>query len=816
MGNKESRVAWLLAVATLTFGTLLGCSGPKGDPGRNATAPDGGGCSVADNGDGTSTVSCADGTSVTISNGQSGEAGKTGTNCTATQFDGGITLTCGDASTTIYNNAGQPGQPGLNAGQTPGLTVTASASAPANGKFYAQGEKIVYTATLTTAAGAPVSLGYFSTAALYMNGPRDVLKDKTAVKLLGCSTDRSAHPHHYLDLAASPAPAGLVVSGNKVTFTTAAITDEDPGTYTFGLRLVPKDFPFDATFDLTDVQIKTETAEPLIVGVDKADGTGSCADCHLGAANGKEYMHHIDPGYSPTGSPDLDSVPTRTCLMCHNEDGYAAIQVCADGTKASGGKCADSSTPTYMPDPIVRRVHGVHMGENLLSALDTGATGDFEAYAGLAFPADIKNCQKCHNNTDPGGDTWKTKLSREACGACHDNIDWATGNMVPPRPTSVKCTQDSDCNSLNSYEKPTCNTTTGYCEYTKHGGGPQTDDAQCSTVCHKANGLAPSVEEAHKIAPLAVAYTVDISMTAPTNGTDYEGSEAPKVTITLKDATSGATVDPTANMPKAAQFFVSGPREDTMPVLTTAAANIDPTQHYIYNDLTASGDTNLTVTSSGFEYQLASVSGLKPGTYTVFARFQKASEARSFAVLNFQVGTATEEPMIATNCTSCHEDTRMHGYAPFNPDICKNCHDYQAQGTPPDLGWTTGNRNGFGTTPLSRRVHGVHFGKYLSNPTQNTSGIEDIVFPQDVRNCTKCHATSDDWKTEPSRLACLACHDSDADQAHGTLMTVDPTPGQPYSGDEVESCKSCHGPGAEFSVENVHNISDPYAPPYPR
>jgi hypothetical protein len=48
------------------------------------------------------------------------------------------------------------------------------------------------------------------------------------------------------------------------------------------------------------------------------------------------------------------------------------------------------------------------------------------------------------------------------------------------------------------------------------------------------------------------------------------------------------------------------------------------------------------------------------------------------------------------------------------------------------------------------------------------------------------------------------------------LMTIDPTPADDYSGDELETCDTCHGTGADFEIGAEHNISDPYSPPYPR
>jgi OmcA/MtrC family decaheme c-type cytochrome len=197
----------------------------------------------------------------------------------------------------------------------------------------------------------------------------------------------------------------------------------------------------------------------------------------------------------------------------------------------------------------------------------------------------------------------------------------------------------------------------------------------------------------------------------------------------------------------------------------------------------------------------------------------------------FQVGTATPEKKVATNCTDCHGDTVFHltagpiHAAPFDTDYCKACHDYGHPNTG-DLfknqgGTSLNGWSGFGAMPIVRRVHGVHFGHYLehseeiyANATKATFG--EIIFPQDVRNCTKCHAETDTWKQKPARMACLACHDSDAAKAHGKLMTYMPDPTDPYGPLAQESCIICHGENAEFSADKVHDISSPYVPPYPR
>ncbi|MDF1564836.1 MAG: cytochrome C [Deltaproteobacteria bacterium] len=107
-----------------------------------------------------------------------------------------------------------------------------------------------------------------------------------------------------------------------------------------------------------------------------------------------------------------------------------------------------------------------------------------------------------------------------------------------------------------------------------------------------------------------------------------------------------------------------------------------------------------------------------------------------------------------------------------------------------------------GGVPISRRVHAIHNGQNLTYPNETVAYNDlvkgrnwDIEFTQDIRNCETCHptaTTSGSFLTEPDRHACRGCHDSDAAQAHYKVMTFDPTPNAPWSGDEEESCKVCH------------------------
>jgi hypothetical protein len=256
-------------------------------------------------------------------------------------------------------------------------------------------------------------------------------------------------------------------------------------------------------------------------------------------------------------------------------------------------------------------------------------------------------------------------------------------------------------------------------------------------------------------------------------------------------------------------------------------------------------------------YQLDDVKGLTPGTYLIYAYLipngvlagtvekpgpagQPNAAAKALNVsrtaigfLTFQVGTETVEKKVAAGCADCHADTIWHldegpiHPQPFDTDYCKACHDYQRWSGTGDLFPRTGGNStsgwaGFGAKPTSARVHNIHYGRYMENPEYgyagNPTAFAEIIFPQDVRNCVKCHnaSTTGTWKTNANRLACSGCHDGDKAVAHMDSMILNPNPSDPYDSRRVETCSICHGAGRDFSPDKVHNIASPYVPPYTR
>ncbi len=236
--------------------------------------------------------------------------------------------------------------------------------------------------------------------------------------------------------------------------------------------------------------------------------------------------------------------------------------------------------------------------------------------------------------------------------------------------------------------------------------------------------------------------------------------------------------------------------------------------------------------TTAIKYYLDNVDNLAPGTYVINVEFADRGRGPgnpaeppyvdyrtpSVAVATFNVKTAdtkafpgnVEKP-IAAGCEVCHWSDAGTGFVLDFPrhhknvnaqavDQCGGCHMYKSAMNPVATAYSVAD---FGTKPLSRRVHAFHDGSQLNYPTI-TVGHEEtaafgrnwrITYPMDIRNCESCHpagATSGTWKTNPNRLACMGCHDSDAATTHMDAMTYDPTPMVPWSGDEQESCKACH------------------------
>ncbi|HET8541111.1 MAG TPA: OmcA/MtrC family decaheme c-type cytochrome [Anaeromyxobacter sp.] len=163
--------------------------------------------------------------------------------------------------------------------------------------------------------------------------------------------------------------------------------------------------------------------------IQSADGryvavTENCNSCHstLGGIPGD------NPESSGAGFHGGSRNKVEYCVVCHTDQRrYGRTEATYDPatlTFSGSTNLVDGRAVGNLPNLI----HKTHLGGIL-------AKKGYD-YAGVRFnevhyPQDVRNCQKCHNAaTAAQGDSWKVNPSRLACGACHDGINFATGEGV--------------------------------------------------------------------------------------------------------------------------------------------------------------------------------------------------------------------------------------------------------------------------------------------------------------------------------------------------------------------------------------------------
>ncbi|MDJ0905692.1 MAG: OmcA/MtrC family decaheme c-type cytochrome [Woeseiaceae bacterium] len=159
-------------------------------------------------------------------------------------------------------------------------------------------------------------------------------------------------------------------------------------------------------------------------------------------------------------------------------------------------------------------------------------------------------------------------------------------------------------------------------------------------------------------------------------------------------------------------------------------------------------------------------------------------------------------------CFACHDIINFHGGPRTDIDYCVTCHNpYSIDGDSAAEPWG-------GTVDMTPMIHKIHYGENLTNGYfifgfgGRIHDYSDVVFPQDVRNCTTCHEEDDantpqasNWREVPNKVACGSCHD-DIDWDAGD---------HPGGINNDDSCVVCHGPessvqNGELRVEVVHEL----------
>ena len=211
-------------------------------------------------------------------------------------------------------------------------------------------------------------------------------------------------------------------------------------------------------------------------------------------------------------------------------------------------------------------------------------------------------------------------------------------------------------------------------------------------------------------------------------------------------------------------------------------------------------------------------------------------------------GPVTTERELTTTqqCNGCHDPLEAHGGGRREVRLCQTCHTDQA------IDVQTGN-----TIDFKVMIHRIHDGKDLPSVNAGAVGtsygvsrsvfaekvaacvggplahvkcttdadcgtggtctgsiVTGVGFPQDIRNCTKCHgagATVIDFRSKPSAAACTSCHD-DVNPSQTATAAGPPGTGH-LPGPQPEAlCTVCHKPTADteydITVPGAHTIPE--------
>jgi len=530
--------------------------------------------------------------------------------------------------------------------------------------------------------------------------------------------------------------------------------------------------------------------------------------------------------FVPNGSPvtvTRDVVRTSSCNKCHDQLAFHGgarrdVQLCVICHQPQTGD-ANGNTADF---PVM--IHKIHMGSQLPSVA-SGKPYQLGSsdWSTVVLPSDPRRCTECHDPSSGAtqANNWYTNPTRAACGACHDDVNFATGQ--------------------------------------NHVNLPEPDDSQC-TICHIQQGELPfdaSIVGAHTIPAYAPGVPgINITLVSVTNG---NAGQKPTVAFTVKDNSGNPISMSTFSKNSGSlSLTMAGPTSDYG--YTSFGSDVTTTPGYVTESVTSAAQCD----SSGnctYNFTHAVPAGAT-GTYAigVEARMsitllpgtvvqQTAQYSAKNQVIYFSVdGTPVQKRrtvVALANCNNCHVDLELHGSLRNNTEYCVICHN------PSNTDFTTrptSTVTAYRSLPnqainLALMVHKIHTGMNLeANFNQDyiiighSGAVSDfgaafatvpaaipntgVRYPamsptgavHDTTDCSMCHtggseAVFPEGKNavvDPEGLlnpapattsACTACHLNTSAFAHAVSQT-DPKFG--------ETCDVCHGSGQAFDVDAVH------------
>jgi OmcA/MtrC family decaheme c-type cytochrome len=540
----------------------------------------------------------------------------------------------------------------------------------------------------------------------------------------------------------------------------------------------------DGTLVYTSGTVLPENYDPTVTHT-----VGLSAVRDLTATLGKRFVANATFDFIPAGgevSLIRDVVTTAACNQCHDQlqahgGRYVTVKTCV---LCHQPQTADPDTGNTVDFKVM--IHKIHRGRDLPSVRAgtpyrfVGFMGRVFDFSTVGFPQDIRNCTTCHAAGATQADNHLTQPSRAACGSCHDNVNFATGE--------------------------------------NHLGIIQRDDRLCGR-CHQPTSgeeFDLSVAGAHAIPfksrqlPGVLFDIVGVTDTAP--------GRTPTVLFTIRDR-SGRAIAPSA-MTRLALVLGGPTQEYTWWVSEDArgATGPDAAGNYRYTfrtPLPADARGTYVVGIEGYRNITLDPGPAAPGDPANVVRDAGDNVVRYVAVTDAQP-IPRRQIVDLRNCVKCHDSLRTHGNTRNNNiEYCVVCHNPTAT----DEARRPADQMPPESIDFKLLIHKIHRGEHLEreytvyNFFRQPVPFNEVRFPASLKNCQLCHVPGTNVlpvraalatitprgfqnPTPPTSTACLGCHDSLSAEAHAFVNTAG----------SVETCIVCHGEGKPFAVSKVHAL----------
>ena len=617
----------------------------------------------------------------------------------------------------------------------------------------------------------------------------------------------------------------------SATTTGAVLTDHKDGTYSYKFAQDLGAYtPADATgpavaYDGTlthrvGLEIRGTTATPTNNAVYTwQPSTGATTGIFTRAIASDRECFACHDKFAMHGGPRID---VEYCTICHNPG----------TTDAQSGNTLDLKV----------MVHKLHSGSTLPTVVAAGSTAPAQGvgytiwgymnfvsnFNTVVYPQDTRNCTTCHNASDPAtpdAGNYASVPNIEACGACHDNVNFTTG--ANHSAANLGGLSDSDC--------VTC-----------HGTG--------ATVGAGAYQAVAAHVIPEKVASTHFQFNVLSIVDATTGGAPVNGGQL-KITFSITDPTNA---NAPYNLATAAPFAGSdggglvcrggGPARLGIDVAwstgdyTNFGSGSLPAQPWSFNPLAVvagcPGDAKGTYTgpdANGAYTLVTSVTGGLPagiGTLGVVFEGHPAVDSENvgtaagtswqrisvttpvqYAAVNDAKAVARRAVVDIQKCDRCHNVLTLHGNnRTDNPAACAACHNPGA--TDGAFRKNIVNASGVVTgvdavdgryeQPIDFKVmvHAIHSGAFRASEGatpyvvygfgNSRNDFGSVVYPGAINDCESCHLSGTYYPVSDTAVQATTT-------SNGALVNpLNPNAAAATSAN-MAACSACHTTAAAIT-----------------